>query len=178
MLRPIDLISTDPGVEWLSRPRLSLDEYRRQARSHVSRIDEAKQTLAHICLPFRGNGTISSVRCVDAVSTLNKLSNYVKQFCALLEETSRLPLALLALRYENLYLCYQINEQVDRLRDLITTYRKTNSSSRSSHRKDIYHASQDILQLIADLSQRVADQEQSARFQEKRLLSAYEEASK
>jgi hypothetical protein len=103
----------------------------------------------------------------------------MEQFAELLHENSRLPLALLALRYENLYLCYQIIEQVGKLQDLFNNYRKVCIFSvRSSLRKKICHTFQEILQLISDISQQVVDQEIIARFQEKRLVSIYEEVSK
>jgi hypothetical protein len=76
MLRPIDLISTDPGVKWLSIPRLSLDEYNQQARTHISNINEVKQVLQCICLPFSSIGTISNKRCVEAVIMSEKLNSH------------------------------------------------------------------------------------------------------
>src|SRR5437660_6917661 len=175
MLRPIDLISTDPGVERLSIPRLSLSHYNKLAQKHLSHIDEIKQTLQRISLPFNGSGTILPISCVEAVRTLSKLNNCVEEFCGLLDETSRLPLALLGLRYELLYLCYQITAQVDKLQDLIDNYRKIcMSPSPSSLRKQIYHTFQDVFQLISDTSRQVKDQDETARFQEKRLILIYE----
>ncbi len=179
MLRPIDLISTEAGVDRLSIPRLSLSEYNKLARKHIFHIDEVKQALQRVCLPFGGSGTISPVRCVEAAHALNKLNNCVKMFCEQLKETSRLPLALLALRYELFDLCFQIIEQADKLQDLINNYRKTHlSHSRSSLRKETHLTFQNMFQLISDLSRRVEDQGEIARFQEKRLIAVYEKALK
>jgi hypothetical protein len=179
MQRPIDLIPSEPGVDRLSIPRLSLREYNEVAREHVSYIDEVKQALDGICQPFQGQGTISPTRCVEAARTLNTLRNRVEQFCKQLEETSRLPLALLSLRYELFDLCYQIIEGADKLQDRINTYRKASASnSGSSLRNEIHAMLQNVVQLISDLSRQVEDHSEIARFQERRLLAVYEKALK
>lgn len=179
MRRPIDLIPTEQGADRLSIPRLPLSEYNEVARAHVSHINEVRQALQRICLPFQGQGTILSTRCTEAAHTLDTLRNRVEQFCKQLEETSRLPLALLSLRYELFDLCYQIIDRADKLEDRINTFRRASQSfARSSLRKEIHAMLQNISQLISDLARLVEDHSEIARFQERRLIAVYEKALK
>ena len=173
MQKPIDLFPTESGTDRLSKPRLSLSEYNEVARRHVSHIDEVKQALQHICLPFQGQGSILPIRCVEAAHTLDTLRNRVEQFCKQLEETSRLPLALLSLRYELFDLCYQIIDRADKLEVRITMFRRASQSpARSSIRKEIHATLQHMSQLISDLARQVEDHSEAARFQERQLTGS------
>src|SRR5437660_6918096 len=170
MPRPIDLISRKPGIERLSIPRLSLGRFKKLAQEHIFQIEEAKQALQPVSARFGGHGTILPLRCVEAVRLLHKLDSAMEEFCQVLNDTARLPLAILGLRYEALKVCYQITEQVDTLQELITSYRHTcTSSSSSSTRKEISRAFQDLFQLISDVSGILQAQDEAARFQETQL---------
>lgn len=179
MLRPIDLISREPGVERLSIPRWSLSHVNRLANEHLFHIEEAQQALQPLSARFRDHGSVLPLRCVEAVRLLQKLNGYVEELRGLFHETARLPLALLGLRYEALKHCYQITEKVDMLQDSITSYRYIcMSSAHSPMRKEIFSAFQEMFQLISGTSQLLTELDEIARFQEKRLISIYEEASK
>lgn len=176
MARPIDMISTDPGGKPLSVARLSTTQFSNLAQERLADIEEVKRRLERISQYFNGKGTILPITCREAASTLSELCNCVNEFCKLLDETSRLPIIFTALRYDLLHELFLIKEQIRKLEDLIDSYRMIcMSPSPSSRRRQIYDSFQNVFQQISDTSRQVVSQSEVARFQERRLLSLFED---
>ena len=179
MVRPIDLISTDPDQERLSIPRLSLKRYNNIVQEHLASIDEAKQALMHIGLFFKDEGTILPATCKEATRTLSKLRERIEELSQLLDETSHLPLVHTILRYDLLHMCSQIKTRISKLEDLIDSYRLVClSPAPYAQRRRIADAFETLFDLISEMFQLVKFQSQTARFQEQKLISAYEQARK
>jgi hypothetical protein len=177
MARPLDWISTDPDGKPLSLPRLSTGQFKNQAQERLTHIEEAKQRLESICPPFNGKGTILPITCREAGRALNELRDRVDKLCELLDETSRLPIILTALRYDLLYKLCLVKERIRKLEDLIESYSfMCMSPSSLSSRKQIYDAFQNVFQQISHTSQQVTFQGEAARFQERELISILEDA--
>src|SRR6266699_3012270 len=122
MARPIDWISTDPGSEPLGRARLSIDQFNNQAQERLFQIEEVKRRLERISQPFNGKGNILPITCKEASRGLFEFRNRVDELCELLDETSRLPIILTALRYDLLYELCLAKERIRKLEDLIERY--------------------------------------------------------
>lgn len=177
MVRPIDWISIDPGTEPLNIPRLSIGQFSNQAVECLSQIEEVKQRLERISRRFKSNGTILPFICKEALSVLSELREYTDRFCELLGETTRLPIIFVALRHDILYQLCHIKEQVRQLEDLVESYRIVcMSSPQSSQRKLIYNGFQNVFKQISETTQQFKFQGEEARFQERRLISIYEDA--
>jgi hypothetical protein len=177
MVRPIDWISTDSETEPLKIPRLSIGQFSNHAVECLSQIEEVKQRLVRISGRFKSNGTILPFICKEALSVLDELRNYTDQFCELLSETDRLPLIFVALRHDILYELCNVKEQIRRLEVSIENYRIIcMSSPQISQRKLIYNSFQNIFKYIAEATRQFKLQSEVARFQERKLISIYEEA--
>lgn len=176
MARPIDWISIDPENEPLGRARLSIGQFYDQALERLLQIEEVKRSLERICQPFNGKGNILPITCKEANRGLSELSDCVDTFCELLDETSRLPIILTALRYDLLYGLCLAKERIRKLEDLIESYSVIcMSPSSHSSRKHIYDSFQSVFQQISLTSQQIASQSEDARFQERRLIVLLEE---
>lgn len=177
MARPIDWISTDPKTDPLSSARLSTGQFNNQAQRRLAQIEEVKQRLERICQPFNGKGTILPTTCKETGSALSELRDCVDKLCELVDESSRLPIIFTALRYDLLYELCLLKEHIRKLENLIESYSIMCMSPLSlSPRKQIYDAFQKIFQQISHTSKQFASQGEVARFQERGLLSLFEDA--
>jgi hypothetical protein len=93
---PIDMTSPSSGVQQRDEARRSLDEFRKLTKHHLMLIAEVEHSLHKVAIPFKERGNILPVQCKVAIKTLNETNKPVRQFCELLNETSRLPIVFTA----------------------------------------------------------------------------------
>ncbi len=173
---PIDMTPPNSGVKQRDEARWSSDEFRELTKHHLMLIAEVEHSLHIVCTPFKERGNILPMQCKVAIKTLNETNRNMRQFCELLNETSRLPIVFTALRYRLLLVLHLTEEKVCKLINLLERFRVTcMKPSLLQERREIYDAFQTLLQHISDISQQAQFLDEEAQFQERILIAALEE---
>jgi hypothetical protein len=160
---------------------LSLDQFRKVIQGYLERIDQTQQSLQEACIPFNGRGDIRPIHCKIALESLDEMDRCIGELGGLFYKTSDLPLVITALRFRLLFILHRIEKQVTQLEELIDGYRMicmTSSQREQRQRKNIYDSFKTLSQYLTDISQQARFLNEEAQFQEGRLNSIIEEASK
>jgi hypothetical protein len=176
---PTDLTFSYLGVDQNGETRLSLEEFNTIVRSHLTRIAKAQHSLQSAFIPLtKENCNVQPAQCKKAIKSLDEFNMPIQEFCKLFHKTQRLPFILTALRYQLLYGLHQVEEQTEKLVDLIDNYRAIcTSSSQHAHRlhKEISATFEALLLGVADISQQAIFLDDEAKFQERKINSKLEE---
>jgi hypothetical protein len=174
----MDSILHGPSAKHEDRMRLSLSEFSTITQSHLTDLSKAQQSLQWVSFPFKEEGAIRPVHCKIALESLDKASEHVRELFGLLYETSSLPVVMTALRYQLLLILHRVEEQMDKLVDLVNSYRLiciTSSQHTLQQRKEIYSSFEKLLQYLTDISQEAKLLYDEGKFQERKITAKLEE---
>jgi len=159
--------------------RLSLEEFSAIVQSHLTRIAGAQHSLQSALIPLTiENCNVQPAQCKKAIKSLDEMNVPIREFCTLLHQTQRLPIVFTALRYQLLFILHRVEEQTDRLVNLIESYRVICTSlSQYAQRlhKEISASFEVLLLYIADISQQAIFLDDEAKFQERKIAAKLEE---
>jgi hypothetical protein len=161
--------------------RLSLEEFSTIVQSHLIRIDRIQHSLQSALIPLTiENCNVQPVQCEKAIKSLDEMNVPIRGFCTLLHQTQRLPIVFTALRYQLLFNLHRVEEQTNRLVNLIKSYRVIcTSSSKYAQRlqREISASFEVLLLYIADISRQVIFLDDEAKFQERKIAAKLEKKS-
>ena len=162
-----------------NKARLSLEEFCRQMQGYLANITELRPSLRLASMLFgTEDRTILPIQCRKAMHSLEEMDELVQEFSELLNVPERLPVIMIALRYSLLSILNLMDKQINRLLDLLNSYRVICISS-SQHekqlRKEIHRSFERLLQYNTTISEQVERLNDEAEDQEQRLLSLLEE---
>lgn len=165
----------DAGNGRGSESRLSLEEFHENVQNYLMRIAEPQFSLKLASMLFNSEDyTILPIQCRKTMQSLEEMNQPVQELSRLLHESSRLPFIFTALSYRLLSIVNLIEDQTNRLLDLINSYRVIciSPSQHEKHlRKEIDKSFERLLENTVALSTRVELLNNEAVEEERKLLS-------
>lgn len=103
--------------------RISLNVFYVKARQYLKTLEAEEEALLYSHKVLRRGTDIWPDQCELIITLIRRLSEPVQEFCQLLESSSRLPEAVVPLRYPLLSVLHSMDEQVIVLSSLLNRIR-------------------------------------------------------
>ena len=139
-------------------PPMLLEDFRDQAQQHLNDLSVARDSLSYVSKLFRGGRDIWPDQCERALAIIRRISKPVQKACQLLDTTSRLPEAVISLRYPLAVALCHLDDQIGELMELIALFRTTcqpPSVQVMNQREEIYRQFEPLMQSYDDVLQKL-----------------------
>jgi len=152
-------------------PPMLLEDFRNQAQQHLNDLSVARDSLSYVSKLFRGGRDIWPDQCERALILIHTVNKPVQKVCQLLDISSRLPEAVIPLRYSLAVALCHLDGQIDELMQLITLFRATcqqPSAQMMNQREEIHLQFEPLMQSYDDVLQKLYSLLDQVYFQERK----------
>jgi hypothetical protein len=156
---------------------ISLSTFRTKAQHYLTNIIEVQNSLLDSYSLFVGGSDIWRDQCEDIILLIGKASEFVDEFCRLVDINTKPPEAIIPLRYPLVVTLHYMKKQLSDLRHLVIQFCaicRIPSMQTAKQRQTIESRLKELLQSCDDLSQKVYalfDQADQNRFQKQKLAN-------
>ena len=134
-------------------PPILLEDFRNQAQQLLNDLNIARNSLTYVSKLFRGGRDIWPDQCERSLALIRSVNEPVQNTCQLLDSPSRLPEAIIPLRYPLAVALCHLDDRIDNLMQLITLFRITcrqPSVEVINQREGIHHQFEPLMQSYDD----------------------------
>ncbi len=152
-------------------PPILLEDFRDLAQRYLNDLTIARDSLSYVSKLFRGGRDIWPDQCERALALLRRVSKPVQKVCQLLDTTSRLPEAVIPLRYPLAIALGNVDDQMSELMQLMILFRTTcqpPSVQAVNQREEIYRQLELLMQSYDEALQKLYSLLDQVYFQERK----------
>lgn len=160
-----------PWPKEIGAPML-LEDFRDQVQQRLNDLSVARDSLSYVSKLFRGGRDIWPDQCERALALINKVSKPIQKAYVLLDTTSRLPEAVIPLRYPLAVALCHLDDQISELMQLITLFSaacQPPSEQSMKQREEIYCQFEPLMQSYDEALQKLYSLLDQVYFQERKM---------
>jgi hypothetical protein len=159
-------------ASWLVR--ISLDAFYLQAKHYLRILEEEQEALLYSCKVVERGKDIWPDQCEHIIILMRRLAEPVQEFCQLLESPTRLPEAVVPLRYPLASALHSMDEQIRELISLLTRMhatRRISIAQRSRLQQEIRRRFEIFKQGYNDSIEKANNLFDQVRFKDKKIAN-------
>lgn len=153
-------------------PPILLEDFLKQAQQHLKDLSVARDSLSYVSKLFRGGRDIWPDQCERALALINIVSKSIQKAYALLDTPSRLPEAVIPLRYPLAVALGHLDDQIGELMHHITLFSaacQPPSEQAMNQREEIYRQFEPLMQNYDEALQKLYSLFDQVYFQERKM---------